>query len=143
MDSSWCWIYFWRAIRLFDVSSLEAAMSRSILFLVKKKTWLEYLARNMDWPLKVLALFPHVLGVTMEKRIDRKWNSFNAKPACGCVDGYLHLRWWCSINHKALSMSSHMLLFRNLCKNQSFTLFVCNLNLIRTLSFYMQSVLEK
>ncbi|KAG7536980.1 Transcription termination factor mitochondrial/chloroplastic [Arabidopsis suecica] len=35
--------------------------------MVKKKT--EFVVKKMNWPLKVMTLFPQVLGYSMEKRI--------------------------------------------------------------------------
>ncbi|CAA7029838.1 unnamed protein product [Microthlaspi erraticum] len=43
---------------------------------VKKKT--EFLVKQMNWPLKSVALFPHALGFSMEKRI---------VPRCNVVKG--------------------------------------------------------
>ncbi|CAA7014166.1 unnamed protein product [Microthlaspi erraticum] len=50
---------------------------------VKKKT--EFLVKEMNWPLKSVALFPQVLGLNMEKRVVPRCNVIKALMSKGLI----------------------------------------------------------
>ncbi|KAF3521388.1 hypothetical protein F2Q69_00051023 [Brassica cretica] len=54
---------------------------------VKKKT--EFVVKEMSWPLKAVALFPQVLGLSMEKRIVPRCNVFKALISKGLIKSEL------------------------------------------------------
>ncbi|CAN6864293.1 unnamed protein product [Brassica oleracea] len=54
---------------------------------VKKKT--EFVVKEMSWPLKAVALFPQVLGLSMEKRIVPRCNVIKALISKGLIKSEL------------------------------------------------------
>ncbi|CAH8256150.1 unnamed protein product [Arabidopsis lyrata] len=55
--------------------------------MVKKKT--EFVVKKMNWPLKVITLFPQVLGYSMEKRIVPRCNVIKALMSKGSLGSEL------------------------------------------------------
>ncbi|CAE5962446.1 unnamed protein product [Arabidopsis arenosa] len=55
--------------------------------MVKKKT--EFVVKKMNWPLKVMTLFPQVLGYSMEKRIVPRCNVIKALMSKGSLGSEL------------------------------------------------------